>query len=167
MSVDASSWRAEAKIACSQTRTNGNFASAKAANDGVSFSLSPSATTYQQALIAEYTILAAGTQTVDLSSFTTLLFQAVTTANKVLGFIVKATGDTGVLKIEPGASNPLTWFFGGTTPSISLECGASGCCLMLMDGVAETVDGTHKTILLTNTGAATITVSLEIIVGTS
>lgn len=130
-----------------------------------SFSSAPSASTYNHVFTAQYSIAASGTQAVDFrGAWTNTAGESVTGA-KILGFFIKVTGSTGVLKVEPHSSNGLTWPF-ATGSAVSLTPSTTGACWLHCDGTHGTVDGTHKQWLLTNTGSATITVTLVAWIGT-
>lgn len=154
--------------AWTQSQSNSPFAASSQGNDSVVYSASPSTTTYSEVFLGSYSVLAAGTQTLNLRSFTNLLNQSVT-ATKVLAIFLRATATvTGAkMKIEPGGSDPLAWFFGGTGPYVELEVGTAGAAFAVAEGVAETVDGTHKNILVTNSGTQTMTLTAYALVGTT
>lgn len=147
-----------------QTKDNTPFASTSQ-DASVSFAVAPDTSVMNRVLLASYTIAPAGTQTVDLYSFTDKTGDAVT-ATKARGLAIEASGDTGILKIEPGGTDPATWFLSGTTPAISLNCGTDGCGIALYDGSSYTLSSTTRNLKLSNTGAASITVNLYALVGT-
>lgn len=163
MTVKTGSLRVGASIAWELEKTVSGFQSAKQGPDSLSFAVTPSAATYNEVLLATGAIAAAANVVIDFRTFNDA-FGAAKTGTGVLGFLLKATGNTGILKIEPGATDPLTWFFGGTTPSISLNCGASGCAILLADGSSATVSATAKNIKLSNTGLVTITYFISALV---
>ncbi len=166
MSVNANSLTVAASVGWTQSASNSPFAETKQGPDSLAFSATPSATTYGEVLLHRTTIAAAANETVDFRSFTNKLNQSVT-ATKVVGWLIKATGATGQLKIEPGASDPLSWFLSGTTPALTLSCGTDGCCIMVMDGAAATIDATTRNVKFSNPGAATITLTIAALVGTT
>jgi len=147
-----------------QTKTNGNFSPTTQPSE-LSFAVSPDASVLNRVLLSEGTLAAGANTTVDLYSFTDLVGTA-TLATKARGLLITATGDTGILKIEPGASNPATWFFSGTTPAISLNCGTDGCGICLYDGSSYTLSATIRNLKLSNTGLASIDWSLYALLGT-
>jgi hypothetical protein len=151
-----------------QTRSNSPFGTSTQGPDSLVYSATPSTTTYSEVYLGSYSVAASGTQNLDFRSFTSTLGASVT-ATKIIAIMLKATATvTGAkMKIEPGASNALTWFFGGTSPYIELEVGTDGACFFAGEGVAETVDGTHKNILITNSGTQTMTLSVYGLVGTT
>ena len=153
-----------AKMSWGQTKTVTGF-STLTLTDSNSFVAAPSAATYNEIKAYQTTIAASANETVDFYSMTNT-FGDAKTVTKILGWLIKATGNTGQLKIEPGASNALTWFFSGTTPAITLNCGADGCALLVMDGSVATVSNSVKNVKFSNPGSATITVTISAFVGT-
>jgi hypothetical protein len=74
-----------------------------------------------------------------------LLNVAHTTTSKVIGMIITVANAN--VKLEPGTTNPLTWFWTGTTPVLTIKAGGF---LVFGDGDFTTVDATHSTLKLTN-----------------
>lgn len=70
--------------------------------------------------------------------------------------ILKNLG-AGSLTIAPGASNPASIGLGGTTPTLTLAAGAE---VVIKYGAAVTVDGTHKTILITPAADTTFSIAV-------
>lgn len=147
-----------------QSKSNGNFSPTTQPAE-LSFGVSPDTSVMNRVLLTEGTLAAGANTTVDLYSFTDQPGN-VTLATKARGLEITATGDTGIIKIEPGASNPATWFFSGTTPSISLNCGTDGCGICLYDGSSYTLSATIRNLKLSNTGLASIDWSLYALLGT-
>lgn len=149
-----------------QTKTNGAFGISTQGPDSLSYQAAPSIVTYSELFLNSYTIAAAGTQVLDFRSFTNTLGTSVT-ATKIIAILLKATATvTGAkMKIEPDATDGLTWFFGGTGPYIELEVGTDGACLAISEGVAQTVDATHKELLVTNSGTQSLTLYVYGLVG--
>lgn len=144
-----------------QSKTNTGFSPTIQGPDAISQStaLTVGASNANSLYAATGTLAAAATLTIDLQSFTDQLGQAIT-MTRAYSIIVKTTG--AALKVEPGASNGLVWFFAGTTPSITIPAdGAMG----FVQPTAATVDATHKTIKLTNVGAVSLTYNISIIGG--
>ncbi|VTR93208.1 unnamed protein product [Gemmata massiliana] len=116
--------------------------------------------TWNEVFAAQYAIAAAGTQAVDLRTFTDLTGTSVT-ADKAMAVLVLVTGATGdKLSIKPHGTNGLQWFFGGTAEGVNVP---GGGCLMFSEGSTSggtTVDATHKQLLLTNNGSAPLTVKV-------
>jgi hypothetical protein len=102
---------------------------------------------------------------VDFYSFTNLAGEAVT-ATKIYGVLIKVTGASSSVKVEPHGTNPLTWFFAGTTPSITLPGSTTGACFLFVEGATEALSTTVRQWLLTNGGASTATVDVVALVGT-
>jgi hypothetical protein len=159
------SWKQE------QANSGGTFAVSEQGPDSNSFSLAVDAATFTEVLLGKYTILAAGTQTVNFNAFDDIFGTAVT-CTKLKGVMVRATATVsgGQLKIEPGASNDLLWPLSGTTPAITLDVGSSAtgaptCCIMLVNGTTVTVSSTDANWKLSNVGSQTITVVLSAMAG--
>lgn len=164
MSVTANSLSIAASMQWAQSKANTGFDDSKQGPQTLSFSATPSTTTFSEVYLEQFTLAASVSATKDFYSFTNC-FGAAITATKIIGWLIKATGATGQLKIEPGASNPLAWFLSGTTPAMTLSCGTDGCAIMVMDGAAATLSSTVRNVKFSNPGAATITVTISAIVG--
>jgi len=142
------------------SKTNTGFVDSEQGPDSKGFSLQGLDVAIQNQLFAaKYTVLASGTQVIDLSTFTNLVSQA-TGLTSVLTLFLLPTGTNAICKLEPGASNPLTWFFSGTTPAISIPAGGTFVFSNPGTGTGQTVDGTHKNLLVTNTGAGTLSLTV-------
>jgi len=105
-----------------------------------------------QCFAIQYNMAPSATHTLDLTSLTNQVFD-VFAFGHVSMFILTTVGNE--ITISPGASNPLQWFFGGTTQSIVVPAG--GLFVYSGDGATTgtVVDATHKTIKITATGATT------------
>jgi hypothetical protein len=155
-----------ASIATKQSSTNTPFGNTTQGTETLLHEPTIDTDVINRVLLSSYTIAAAGTQGIDLRSFTNLL-NVATTATKVIGILLKGTGSGAKMKIEPyAASNPVTWFWTGTTPAITLTCGTQGCSLLVMDGAVFTLTATDRSLLVTNTGSASLTLTVEALVGT-
>ncbi len=119
-------------------------------------------TTFNQLFTAYYTILAAGTQVIDLFSFTNIVNEAVAFTKVYELFILVDTGSGGNILVQPGASNALQWFFNGSTQGINLPNGTGVCYMLPISGTGQTVDATHRNILLTNSGGSTVGVKITV-----
>lgn len=151
----------KASLTWTMQKTNTGFDATKNGPTTKSFYLGPSVATYNQLYAAQHSLSSGASVTIDLQSFTTLDGTSVT-FTKALAIFLTVTGSS--VKIEPGASNPLTWFFSGTTPAVTVP--ASGC-FVFAQPTTQTVDATHKTIKLTEgTGSGTAVVTIEILGGT-
>jgi hypothetical protein len=154
MPLTSCNTRVSSKWALSKTNTGLN---ATKHSDTVTSSLTTVAT---QLFVAQYTILAAGTQVVDLRSFTNPAGEAVT-GTQLYTFLLTVTGTGAKAKVEPGASDPIA-IFAGTTPSLTVS--AKGHITFGSEANPFTISAAAKNILITNTGSATgiITVVAEI-----
>jgi hypothetical protein len=132
----------------------------------VEFKRTLSADDFDEALFTEFTLPAAGTQTIDFRLFQTLA-QQVTGASAIgIAFRLTATVAGGQLRVAPGAAQPLTWFFGSATDSLTINAtadGEAGFCLL--DGTAVTVSDSARNLDCTNPGSAAVTVRVMAIVG--
>ena len=149
-----------AEIGWTQTKAT-TYGSVKQGPAKLSASLAPSVTTFNELLAVQGTLAASANTTIDLYSITNLLGDAKT-LTKAIALMVKAT--TTGMKIEPGASNPLTWFFGGTSPSISIKAGGF---MLLGDGAVFTLSATDRNLKITNlSGSVTGTYDVVLLGGT-
>lgn len=134
-------------------------------SDSSTFSLTPNVSTFTEPLTAQYTLAASGTQVVDLRSFTDKLGTAVT-ATKALALLILVTGAAAdKLNVKPDASDGLVWPFENVGYGVNIP---GGGCLLFSEGASSagfTIDGTHKELLLTNTGSASLTVTVVAFVG--
>lgn len=135
------------------------FKDAFQGQESKAFALAPTIATWDQLFAAYYTIAASGTQLIDLSSFTSLVGEAVT-GTSALFLVLIPTGVDAECTIEPDATNGLEWFFGAGTLVIP-----TGGFLMYCepDAGGVVIDGTHKELLVTNTGSDTLT--LYVLIG--
>lgn len=107
-------------------------------------------------------LAASASATYDLRSLTSLLGES-DAWTKVQGIKLQVDTGGGDVKLEPGASNPATWFFSGTTPAITVKAGGF---VALGDGSSYTISATVKTLKLTNTsGSLTATGTLVLFGG--
>ncbi|MBP3956327.1 hypothetical protein J8F10_13635 [Gemmata sp. G18] len=137
------------------------FADVTQGSDTASFSSNGlNVGTWNEVFATQYAIAAAGTQAVDLRTFTDLTGTAVT-ADKALALIVLVTGAVSdKLNVKPHGTNGLQWFFGGTAEGTNVP---GGGFLMFSEGptsAGTAVDATHKQLLLTNNGSAPLTVKV-------
>lgn len=150
-----------AEIGWTQTKANTGFTTVKQGPDKLVGTLSPAVATYNELLAVQGTLAASASATIDLYSITNLLGEAKT-LTKGVAIMVKAT--TTSMKIEPGASNPITWFFGGTTPSITIKAGGF---FLLGDGGTATLSATDRNLKITNlSGSVSGTYDLVFLGGT-
>lgn len=137
--------------------------------DAVSYDAAPSAATYTEVLVAQFTLAASASQTLNLNSFATLL-GATATCTKALGFLVKATNAAlgGQLKIEPGATSAFDCWLSGTSPAVNLSCGdpaGPGCAWLLADGMTRAVSSSAKNVKFSNPGTQAVAVSVAFLCG--
>ena len=165
-SVVSGTLSAGASVGWRQSVANTGYQATTQGPDNLSATFTPSTTTYGEVLITEGTIVAAANTTIDFYALTTLLRESKT-ITKLLGFLIKASAaSTGAqLKIEPGASNPLSWALAGTTPSLTLDVGTTGCAFMVVNGATWTVSATVRNLKLSNPGSVTLTYDIAGICG--
>ena len=150
-----------AEIGWTQTKSTTGYGSVKQGPSKLSGTLAPAVATYNELLAVQGTLAASASTTIDLYSITNLFGEAKT-LTKGIALMVKAT--TTGMKIEPGASNPITWFFGGTSPSISIKAGGF---FLLGDGSAATLSATDRNLKITNlSGSTTGTYDIVFLGGT-
>lgn len=122
--------------------------------------------TWNELFAAQYTMLAAGTQVVDLRTFTDLPGNAVT-ATKAMAIMILVTGaTTGVLNVKPDATDGLVWPFENVGFGVNIP---GGGMILFSEGATstgKTINATNKEFLLTNTGAVTLTVTVAALVST-
>ena len=117
---------------------------------------------YNHTFAAQYTIAAAGTQTVDLlGPFTNLAVESVT-ATQASAAWLKVAGEGGVLQIEPHGTDGLSWPFAGGVETLTPGATGAGDCWA--DGVTTSITSTSRQWLLTNTGGSSIVVTLVVFV---
>lgn len=103
------------------------------------------------------TLAAGATVTIDLSTLTEPTFgEAI---SPVRAYTVRITMTGSTWKFEPGAANPLTWFFSGTSPAI---IGNAGDSWGFGSATAQTIDGTHKNVKITNTNGAALVLTYTV-----
>jgi hypothetical protein len=122
--------------------------------------------TWNELFAAQYTMATLGTQVVDLRAFTDLAGNSVT-GTKAMAFIILVTGAvTDTLNVLPNTPDGLIWPFHDLTSSVDIP---GGGMLMFSEGptsTGKTIDGTHKQLLLTNNGLASLTVKIVVLVST-
>ena len=173
MTIETNTLSTAASIGWTQIKSNSPFAQNKQGPDNLTVRSAPNTSTFNYMQLSNTTIAAAAAVNVDLYSFTDVFGTAVT-ATKALGILLKATATTAgaQMRISPGNTNPLQWFFSGTgnlttSNTITLNVGTSNtCCFMIMDGSTATINATSRNILISNPGNNTFTLSLCAIEGT-
>jgi len=150
-------------VTWSLAKTNGAFGNTtQMGSKGFNFN-GISLITYNQLYAATLSLGATGSQTVDLTSLTNLVGESVDFIS-ALALIVIPSGSE--CTIQPGASNPLQWFFGGTTQSVVVPDGGFFAFSMKPTGTGEAVDSTHKNLKFTNSGATPLSLDVVIVGGT-
>jgi hypothetical protein len=149
------------KVSWTVTNTPAGFRAASQ-SDSVSYSSRLDTTLVKNALAGSVTLAAGASLTVDLFAAFTDLAGGSFSATKVYGFELIALGENAKVKMEPGATDALTWFFAGTTPSLTVV--APGAASHL-DGAHTTIDATHRNVKFTNTGSADLAMEFVFLVG--
>lgn len=149
-------------ITWSMSKANTGYADTKNGPTSASFSLSGvDIANYNYLYVASLTVAPSATTTIDLSSLTSLLGEAIN-FTKVLTIVVTTTGNQ--ITVATGATNGLVWFFGGTSPTITIPTGGMFAFSEAATSTGTTVDATHKTLKFTNNGATTnATVKVQIL----
>lgn len=146
-----------------QTKTNTGRADVTQGPDSTVGTVTFTVATVNRVYTYPISIAASGTATIDLQAVTTLLGEA-DVWTKVQGILLTVDSGGGNIKLEPGASNPLTWFLSGTTPAVTVKAGGF---MALGDGTTFTVSASVKTLKLTNlSGSLTATGNLVLFGGT-
>ena len=125
-------------------------------SDNLNFNWAALAAQWNQLLSAIYTGITPGsTQTVDFFSFVNQVFEATSFVH-LAGFLVVPTGLNSICTIQPGASNPLTGLFRGTTPGIDIP--PNGCFFISNDpaGVGLLVSATDRNLDFKNNGSGNL-----------
>lgn len=114
---------------------------------------------YNRILRKTYTIAGAGTQVVDLASFTDdYNAGAAVVLTKAIGILIKGTQ---AYTLGPNnAANPLNWFFGGSTQTVAFAANEGFCALCAVTFT------TGSKLLITNTSGSSGTFEIAIIGGT-
>lgn len=152
-----------AGVQWSLSKTTTGYAAAKQ-SDKHSVQASPAVATFDHLYSVSYPILAAGTQVVDLyAAYTDLAGNSISADTKANAVLVEVSGASGQITWEADATNGLSWFLSGTSPTLTIP--ASGFFLFYQPS-AQVVSNTAKRILITNTGGVTLTVKLTFLKGT-
>jgi hypothetical protein len=124
---------------------------------------SPIPVTWNSLFLKSYTIANSGTQDFDLSTFNDLQGQAAGMAH-VFAIVVIPLG--GAVKLSPGGSNALQWFFSGNTtatyitvPASVANQGGFGLCNPI-DATGQVVSSGAGTLRLTNNSGVGVTVTV-------
>ena len=138
-------------------------------NNQISFGATSLATdTWDEAFAAVLSVAGGGSTTIDLTSVTNLAGESVV-LTAVLAAVVKAVptvaADSDIaVTIGPGVSNGLEWLAGAN--DVPLAANEAFVRWGDPDGAGFTVDSTHKTLKVANTGADDATVTV-VIIGTT
>lgn len=148
------------------TRTNsGGFANTTQGADSLNFTLSGiNTSTFNQLYVTQLSLAASASTTLDLTSLTNLVYESFSFGH-VITIMVLPVGNN--VTIEPGASNPLQWFFGGTTQTILVD---NNGCFLWSNGASATgtvVNSTNKTLKFTNSSGASNLIDVLIIGSTT
>jgi len=147
------------KIQWSQIKTNPGFAPTKQGPDYIASSIAPPINTINEIYAENRVLAASASHTYDLTTMINFFGEAISfTKARALHLAVQG----GQIELSPGVSDPLTWFFGGTSPSITLP---DGSFITVGGGSNATVSGTAKNLTITNTGATSATYQITIIGG--
>lgn len=142
-----------------QTQSNGaNFKATTQGIDGYDWNTADLAAGFTEIYAATLTINASATTTLDLTSLENLVYTTFT-FTALLYLFAYPTG--GQVQIGPGASNGLQLF--GITNTVTVK--ANGVLFFSFDptGAGLTVDSTHKTVALDNTGGTTTTLEIALV----
>jgi hypothetical protein len=129
----------------------GGYSPLTQGNDSVTYNLGGLDIAVFNQLYAVQLSLATGiSQTIDVTSLTNLVYETFSYGH-ITTIVVLPTGSK--VTIQPGASNPLTWFFGGSTQSVTVPAG--GVFLFSTDagGDGDVAITTNKTLEFTNSGS--------------
>jgi hypothetical protein len=150
------------------TKVVTGFAPIQQGADSVTSNLSGiNLSTFNQLFAQQFTLSASGgTSTFDLSTFTNPAGES-TGFGHVLCIEVQVTGTGANVALSPGASNGLVWFFGGTSPTVSVPAGATFIFTNAASATGQVVDSTHKNLTLTNNGSGVATVRVVCVGSTS
>lgn len=146
-------------IAFAMSKAFTGFDDVKIATQTPGVKISPASTVANDAYVVETTLAASATTTIDLLAITNPFGESLT-PTKAVGLLLVPTGTGAICKVEPGASNGLVWGLAGTGPSMSVPAGG---VLLFLEPVGTTIDSTHKTLKLTNTGSVTMTLKIVVL----
>ncbi len=127
--------------------------------DSLSLSISPALTGSNPANVLyteTRTLSASGSYTYDFNngSLSTLLGQALTMTRV---FSIAISCSSGTIVYQPGATNGLEWFLGGTSPTITIPAGAG---FLFSTPTHQVVSGTDKTITVSSAAGATYKIAI-------
>lgn len=137
----------------SQQKTFSGFNPVTQGNDAISLSVSPPLTGSNPANIVfaeQRTLAAAGSYTYDMTTGLTDFLGTAINLSRI--FAIAITSTSGIVVYQPGSSNGLEWFLGGTTPTITIP---SGSGFLFTNPVHQAISGTDKTITISSSAGAT------------
>ena len=147
------------------SKANTGFAATKQGSDNLTYSNTLSSfATWTEIFAQQMTITAGSFNEFSLRTFTNLVGVSVT-AGHILAIEIIPTGTGATCVVTPVGTNGLTWYWTGTSPSLTVPI--NGCEFHTEDpaGTGTVLDATHNALRITNGGAATLTVSVTAIVG--
>jgi len=119
------------------------------AGENPGFSLSLPMATFNRVQYKQFPLAPAALLTIDFYSWLDV-FTAPMTTTKIAALFLQVTGTGAQMKIAPGTTNALVWFFGGTSPSLTFPTGTGIC---LGQPTAQVVDATHRNFDISNPGS--------------
>jgi hypothetical protein len=147
------------KIQWSQIKTNTGFANTRQGPDAIASSITPPVNTINEIFCETRTLAAAASHTYNLQALTNFFGEAIL-FTKVRALHLSTTG--GQITLSPGAADPLTWFMGGTNPTLTLP---NGSFITIGMGTNTTVSGSAKTLTIENTGNTSATYQITLVGG--
>ena len=152
-------------LAWTQSKTNPAAGNTNQGPDSQSFNLGGlTVATFNQLYVATFTLAASASQTIDVTSLTNLIGESFSFGH-TLTLLILPTGSQ--CTVQPGGTNPLQWFFGGTTQSITVTAGGMLAYSEPVAGPGAVVSSSHKTLELTNSGVTSLTVTLVLLGSTT
>lgn len=140
-------------LSWSQQKAITGFSPVTQSNDSLSLSVAPSLTGATPANIVfaeQRTLAAAGSYTYDMTTGLTDFLGTAINLSRI--FAIAVTSTSGIVVYQPGATNGLEWFLGGTSPTITIPAGAG---FVFTNPVHQAISGTDKTITLSSSAGAT------------
>jgi len=152
-------------LAWTQQKANTGQGATTQGPDSESFNLNGlNVTTFNQLYVASFTLAASASQTIDVTSLTNLVGESFGFGH-TLTILILPVGSQ--CTVQPGGTNPLQWFFGGTGQSVVITAGGMLAYSEPVAGPGAAVSGSHKTLELTNSGATSLTVSVVLLGSTT
>lgn len=146
-------------------RTNTGFGDTDQGVDSLDFNLGAiSLSTFNQLAPQQVTIAPGAKFTLDLTALQNLVYEAFGLGHALSLFILPVGAP---VKIAPGASNPLVWFFGASTQWVTIPDGGLILYSEPVTGPGSPVSGAAKTLDFTNVGTGTLTLTLAVLGSTT